>query len=117
MPDRIYIAMLPEPDRAHVDLRKLADYALDPEHPRGKHKAKVFASVLGLGPADAEWLRDEILKGVQIAEAKPGASDEHGMRYVVDLPITTASGSAVVRTAWIVRHGETFPRLASCYVR
>ncbi|HIG75819.1 MAG TPA: hypothetical protein EYQ24_14920 [Bacteroidetes bacterium] len=108
--------MLPNADRAYIDLRKLADYVLSPDHPRGKHKAKVFATALGLGPADAEWLRDEIQKGVRTAKEVPGPSDEHGKRYVVDLPMTTASGSAVVRTAWIVRAGEAFPRLASCYV-
>ncbi|WP_420827328.1 hypothetical protein [Halochromatium salexigens] len=28
----------------------------------------------------------------------------------------TARGAATVLSAWIVRHGEDFPRLTSCYV-
>ena len=102
---------------ATVDLRKLRDYALHPEHPRGKHKARVFASVLGLASGDAEWLRNEILEGIQREPAIPGVADEHGQRYVVDLPITTPEATAIVRTVWIVRTGEAFPRLASCYIR
>ena len=109
--------MLPNADRAHIDIRKLADDALSSEHPRGKHKARVFESVLGLTHEDAGWLRNEILDGVLATPAHPGQISEFGEHYVVDLAIATLSGSATVRTAWIVRRGETFPRLASCYVR
>ena len=35
---------LPNAENAYVDLRKLADYCLDSEHERGKHKARVFAA-------------------------------------------------------------------------
>ena len=31
-----------------VDLAKLRDYCLNEEHPRGRHKARVFRSRLGL---------------------------------------------------------------------
>ena len=40
---------LPRPERAIVHIEKLADYCLNPEHPSGKHKARVFKSVLNLG--------------------------------------------------------------------
>ena len=43
-------------------MAKLRDYALDPIHSKGKHKARVFASALGLTRNDAEWLRDELLR-------------------------------------------------------
>jgi hypothetical protein len=35
---------------------------------------------------------------------------------VIDFELTTDMGTAMVRTAWIVRKGEDFPRLTSCYV-
>lgn len=35
---------LPNADRAVVDLRKLRDYCLSQEHPRGQHKARLFKS-------------------------------------------------------------------------
>jgi hypothetical protein len=31
---------LPNPKRAVVDIAKLRDYILNPEHPRGRHKAR-----------------------------------------------------------------------------
>jgi len=36
---------LPGGDAAVVDLRKLTEYCLNPDHPRGKHKARVFATL------------------------------------------------------------------------
>ncbi len=47
---------LPNAERAVVDIAKLRDYCLNFEHPRGRHKARVFAAALGLTTADAEML-------------------------------------------------------------
>ena len=33
--------------RHHIDRQKLVDYCLNLEHPRGKHKARVFATAQG----------------------------------------------------------------------
>ena len=52
---------VPNGEKAFVDMAKLRDYALDLIHSKGKHKARVFASALGLTRNDAEWLRDELL--------------------------------------------------------
>ena len=49
---------LPNAPRAVVDIAKLRDYSLNPKHPEGKHKARVFAAALDLGIADATWLRE-----------------------------------------------------------
>lgn len=42
------LVRLPNPERAIVDIAKLKDYCLDTEHEDGKHKARVFAAVLGV---------------------------------------------------------------------
>ena len=49
---------LPNGDHALVDIRKLLEYCLNPQHPRGRNKARVFASV-GIREADAEELSIE----------------------------------------------------------
>lgn len=36
---------LPNADKARIDLRKLRDYALDPNHESGQHKAAFFAQM------------------------------------------------------------------------
>lgn len=99
-----------------MDLAKLRDYCLNPLHPRGRHKARVFASVLGLTAADVEFLRDRLLLAAREVEAIKGEVDEYGDRYLLDLEIARGSRRAVVRSAWIVRRGERTPRLTSCYV-
>ena len=64
---RLFVSVdltLPQADRAHIDARKLRDYALNPDHPKGRHKARVFQSALGVGRDDWEYLRDQILEGI-----------------------------------------------------
>jgi len=41
---------------------------------------------------------------------------EYGQRYVVDFPMKRQDKEAVVRSSWIVRREEDYPRLTSCYV-
>jgi len=107
---------LPNSDRAIVDIQKLRDYCLSLEHPRGRHKARVFLSALGLTAADAEELRDTLLLAVQTNDATPIERDTFGQRYVIDFQMKTPGGQALVRSGWIIRRGENFPRLTSCYV-
>lgn len=107
---------LPNGDRAVVDARKLTDYCLSPTHPVGRHKAAVFQAALGMTVADALILRAMLLDAASTGEAKAGRADEFGQRYETDFEAVTPTGRAVVRAAWIVRTGEDFPRLTTCYL-
>ncbi|QHV00227.1 hypothetical protein BWK47_08850 [Synechocystis sp. CACIAM 05] len=42
-------------------------------------------------------------------------SDQYGESYVAVFPMTTTTGTAKVLSAWIIRPGETYPRLTSVY--
>ena len=107
---------LPNGARAFVDIVKLRDYSLSAEHPRGRHKARVFAAALGLTASDAEELRHLLLASAVACEAEPAWDDQYGERYVVDFDVARGEWTARVRSAWIVRSGEDFPRLTSCYI-
>jgi len=107
---------LPNVDAAYIDLPKLQNYSLNPNHSRGKHKARLFVAILGLTSNDTEVLRALILDAIQRYDAVPGEVDNYGQRYIVDFPVTRNRNTADVRTVWIVRPDETFPRLVSCYV-
>lgn len=107
---------LPNADRAEVDPRKLTDYCLSPTHPVGKHKAAVFRAALGLTPADADRLRRWLLDAVTAGDATAGRADEFGERYTIDFEATTSTGTATVRSAWIIGAGEAAPRLTTCYI-
>ena len=107
---------LPNANQVIVDIRKLKDYCLEPLHPRGKHKARVFERALNLTQRNAEELREEILRRVPYEEALLGEGDDYGKRYVVDFEYIRGGRRARIRTCWILRTGETAPRLTSCFV-
>jgi hypothetical protein len=107
---------LPNGERAIVDVAKLTDYCLNAEHARGKHKARVFAAALELTADRADELRSALLEAAVAAEAVATDQDHYGQRYVVDFTMKGVAGSVVVRSTWIIRAGEDFPRLTSCFV-
>ncbi len=107
---------LPHAEQAFVDLAKLRDYSLSATHPEGKHKARVFAAALGLEAGDSKWLRDQLLAAVLNEDCRLGLLTEFGQRYTVDLTLRRGPREARIRSAWIVRANEEFPRLVSCYV-
>ena len=107
---------LPNVHNAVIDLKKLKDYCLNLKHPRGKHKARVFQSLLGINQDDAEILRVKILEGIANNDCLVGESDVYGIRYSVDFPIDVKERNALVRTTWIIKNKEDFPRLTSCYI-
>ena len=110
------VQRLPNGAQALVDLRKLEDYCLNLSHPRGRHKALVFRDVLGLTWADAAWLRDALLTAAERDEAIPVTSDAWGEQWRVDTQMTRQGRTVVVRSVWIVRTGEMYPRFVSGWV-
>ena len=96
---------------------KLEAYSLNPLHREGRHKARVFASALGITTANAVLLRD----AVREAAAGSDAAEAHGENgfgqvFILKFPLATAVGKADILTAWIIRHDEDFPRLTTCYI-
>ncbi len=106
---------LPGGDRAIVDIAKLRDYCLNPAHPRGRHKSRLFASVLGLTRDDAEFLREQLLRAAREENAFATLRDEHGERYQIDFELTRGR-PATIRSAWIVLGSERIPRLTTWFV-
>lgn len=107
---------LPNGNKAVVEIAKLRDYCLSLDHPEGRHKARVFRAVLGIGPAESRMLQERLLAAAKIQDAMAAEFDEFGQRYVIDFPLEHAAHRAIVRSAWIVRTNEDFPRLTSCYI-
>jgi hypothetical protein len=106
---------LPNGARAIVEIRKLQEYCLNSQHPRGRNKARVFASV-GIREADAEELRTTLVAAASDGEAVLGAANPYGQRYIVDFNMARRGRAVRIRSTWIVRAGEDLPRLTSCYV-
>jgi len=60
---------VPNADGTIVDILKLTNYCLSYEHPRGRHKARVFRSALGLTAIDATEILDLLLEKVKSEES------------------------------------------------
>lgn len=108
---------LPNADEAIVDAGKLRDYCLNRMHPRGRHKARVFEARLGFTTDHVDTLRAALLEAAAgRGDAVPGRSDRYGTRYVLDFDVDGPNGRGRIRSGWIVRAGEDFPRFTTCYV-
>ncbi len=107
---------LPNGDRADLGT-KIQDYVLNPWHWEGRHKARVFESVLGISLVNQDVLRNAILSAAENSDKAESLGDNgHGDIYVLRFPLVTARSEATVLTVWIIRHGEDFPRLITCYI-
>lgn len=108
---------LPNGACAVVDIEKLRDYCLSSQHPEGRHKARVFLSALGMVSSDAAGLREVLLSAAVVNnDVSMMNADKYGCRYSMDVVVRWDSREALVRSAWIIKTGEEFPRLVSCYV-
>jgi hypothetical protein len=104
-------------EHATIDAHKVTAYALDPDHPVGRHKARVFLAVLGFDQSNAHQLLEQLRVGVRTSVAVAGVSDRFGQRFTVDIEVTGPRGHAIVRTGWIYDPGSTTPRLTTLFVR
>ena len=110
------MAKLPNGERALIPMEKLVDYCLNPEHPRGKDKAQVFASVLGLTRNTADQLANLIRQAAVNGEVTKEETTPFGRYYRVDWSIPSKT-DIVLRTIWEIAPDEEIPRLVSAFIR
>jgi uncharacterized protein YukE len=103
------------PDFSHAepDPNKISRYAMNPDHPTGRHKYRVIHSATGLDVGDAALIGQQIREGVRSGTPILGKADQHGQRWAVDVLLTGPSGTITVRTAWIVEPGSAAPRMVT----
>ncbi|ELR98447.1 DUF6883 domain-containing protein [Gloeocapsa sp. PCC 73106] len=102
-----------------IDPRKLIEYTLNLDNPKGANKAVMFERHLSFTKDNYELLLEQIYNQVLEAEATFQLRDKHGDRYQVDIEINGAKAGQreVVRTGWIVEPGSDTARLITLYVR
>ncbi len=104
-------------NRAVIDPRKLTDYALNPDHPVGGNKARVFESVLGFTKGNSDLLMKQLKEGVMKNTPIPGKVDQYGARFTVDIPVIGPNGNGVVRSGWIYKPGSNTPEMTTIFVK
>lgn len=105
--------------RIIIDSRKLTEYALNLDNPKGADKAIMFERHLGFTKDNHQLLLQQIESKVLDAEATVQTTDVHGQRYQVDLEIEGVELGQIetVRTGWIVELKNDIARLVTLYVR
>lgn len=106
------------PNGEQADLgTKIEDYSLNSLHREGQHKARVFASALGITHDNADLLRAAVLvAAAESHEVESRGNNGFGEVFVLRFPMKTDRGTAMLLTAWIIRQSEDFPRLTTCYI-
>ena len=85
-------------------------------HPRGRHKACVFAETLRLIADDVEELRTLLLGAALASDATPEtpvATDDYAQPYVIEFAVCRPAPETSIRRNWIVCRGEDFPNLTN----
>ena len=110
---------LPNAQSAIIPPEKLRDYALNPDHERGRHKARLFAAMLGYRRDDWVALRDAIVAALPASPARRVSQTRGGVLYEVVIPLTGPNGdTADVVTAWRLPNPAdpaSVPRLVTVY--
>jgi hypothetical protein len=109
------MARLPNGERALIPIEKLTAYCLNPDHPRGKDKARVFASVLGITQDRAYELADLVRHAAREGDVTKEATTVWGQYYRVDW-VMPSRLDVVLRTIWEIAPGEEIPRLVSVFI-
>lgn len=98
---------LPHCDDAHIDRRKLTEYLLNRDHPDAKGKSAFFRGQFG---ADWRQLRTA-LRQHATGPVVDTEETRHGTTYVVEDQLA----EVLVRSVWMIRTGESVPRLVTAY--
>lgn len=92
-------------------------YALNENHPKGKHKARVFNATLGFTAVNYHSLLHQIETQALDAEAEVYKEDRYGRHLQVDLTVTGIMGQqATIRTGWLVAADSDTAFLSTLYV-
>jgi hypothetical protein len=108
---------LPNGDRSEISMQKILGYCLNFEHDKGKDKARVFQSRLGITTENADRLFNLIQIAAVEGEVVQEGSTKFGKEYKkVDWKIPNTE-SVELRTIWEISSGSIYPRLISAFLK
>jgi hypothetical protein len=107
---------LPNGDRAIIPIAKLLGYCLNPNHMKGKHKARVFKSALGITADNAEQLVQLIQLAAIQGEVVQSRTTDFGQEHKLDWTIPDHD-DLQLRTIWIIPQDSADPQLISAFIK
>jgi len=103
---------IPAADRAVVSREKVVAYLLNVDHPDGAGKARWLA-LAGFDASRPEELEQALKECVLSDQARLGRPSLFGTKYEMTHALRGPIGSVTVTSIWMVRIGESFPRLVT----
>jgi len=108
------VPLIPNYELAYCEGPKLRDFILTPEHEDNQGRAVVF---FALGYSKERWqdladdLCSQLLPHIEAIEVP----DIYGRRFIVEGPLEGPTGTAIIRTVWLIDTGRDAPRLITAY--
>jgi len=103
-------------DQTEISMQKLIGYCLNPEHPSGKHKARVFESALPITAENANFLRELIQTAAVKGEIVQQETTAFGQVFKVDW-IVQNTNAIELRTIGEITTKNPNPRLISAFIK
>ncbi|MCC6126771.1 MAG: hypothetical protein IT426_17550 [Pirellulales bacterium] len=101
---------IPNAEQAMIAEEKIVQYLLNPEHVDGASKARVLARA-GFHADHPQELDRALRVRHLILEAEIGKPSPFGIKYEITGRLTGPIGSVLVKSIWMIRFDESFPRL------
>ncbi|MBS4027023.1 MAG: hypothetical protein KGZ58_00180 [Ignavibacteriales bacterium] len=108
---------LPNGEQAIIPEAKLEEYCLNPLHPDGKHKAKVFEKALGFSISESDELRKLVLESAEMGNVTKQSKNNFGTLYRVEHTVQGLLQEEILVTLWIIPNIETQPYLTTSYIK
>lgn len=99
--------VLPAEDQMLIPVAKLIDYALNDQHDKGKHKAKLFSELMAIGKDEWRFLAYQIRNELDHSRLEKIEATEYGIQYRAQMEVVGLNGRIVtLETRWIIRQDE-----------
>ena len=107
---------LPNGHLAVMTDEKLLGYLLNESHPSNPGHAELFRTLLGIGPNNADVLRNALLKAAANEDATPGTPSPFGDKYEIRFEMTGPKRVYTILSIWIIEYGRSEPRLVTAFI-
>jgi len=87
--------------------KKMEEYLLNPNHPKGGSKAIFLKDVLGYGSGDGKLLHGRILSAVASAEPTTIVSTEYGVKYHYEIKLPSKEGGKTANVVVVLQRDNS----------
>ena len=95
---------MPDDEQLNVPVKKLLGYSLNPDHTKGRHKARLFSDLLGIDGSHWRYLAYQLVDSLAHAQLEHTRVTDHGVQYSAFVQILGLNQKKyTVETGWIIR--------------